>query len=858
MATLTQTKRISTLQRPVWLELAKLGKGVEHDRQSLGIILPVGATLRVRQSNEAFASRLNLRLLNDDSETELSSWVENAWVSVVAQAVSVAFIDTPLVEDPDAVPTVEFEYPDDAIALPTFRAGDDEAAFFAEWDSQDADFALLESAEVIMLLPLIDKENLRSLEGGIAGLFAFFQDVLSFYNELVGLSFEPQRPTDLNIANRFFMKADEHGIGLAYFGNVWTAESSNSMKGFFLTPEADNWGCLHELGHAYQGGFMTNSALAMSEVWNNIYAASYEAVNLGDAKFEDGWLYNYGGQAGVEKKLNDVIASGAPLNQWDLRLKLYFTMLMIDRAGRSAFTWFNQQYRMYCNPPGTPADAPPLVDMLAESFATAGAKVDVAAVMDLGHQPLSPWQRQRNLFSQAQAVYPLNQFFSGDELSRWRQTLKQEGDLSLVSPQQLRATGIKGDVELSLSIDDFSQIYGQTLVCLDGAHVARSVLIEEETISLSQLPIGIYTVRVPTGRNIKYLSGPDYLVVTPGKRAEKITFLPRHGSDVLSQEIRLLGLSDKQFAYVTIDQENHWLVVDVSTETPHLYYPDETYASITVMRKGAVVFSLVIPGTKATLTHTEIPFDFGDVLQIFHDEPKNRLKLVPPFDGVLDGMSKTNVFEITSQGLRNQSLGNDTGQALLPRLEATAAKIRTIPSMLNAKHAAAKDNLLFAIDTYRSPERESLLALYADCLPTDNDVPADTLGNAFSLSCLGISDREFLTAHIDLRTRQITVALSKGVAHGRFPETYVRLFIMDANGKPLLDLDVLGTTDQAAKTWTFPVSGDGGEEIRIYHAEPKNRLVITNEMQNVRLAERSMQQNFRLTPTGLEPLLTDA
>jgi hypothetical protein len=109
---------------------------------------------------------------------------------------------------------------------------------------------------------------------------------------------------------------------------------------------------------------MGDKYFATGEMWNNIYAACYQDVMLGARKYQEGWLYAHGDMAGVEKVIVDFIAKATPLNQWDLRSKLYFAVLMVDKAGKNAFTHFNQQYRKSCNTPGFVPSEHALLDML--------------------------------------------------------------------------------------------------------------------------------------------------------------------------------------------------------------------------------------------------------------------------------------------------------------------------------------------------------------------------------------------------------------------------------------------------------------------------------------------------------------
>ncbi|MFP7607616.1 hypothetical protein [Serratia quinivorans] len=45
---------------------------------------------------------------------------------------------------------------------------------------------------------------------------------------------------------------------------------------------------------------------------------------LGERKFKEGWLYRCGNIISVENKMAGYVAQAKPLNQWDLRSKLYF------------------------------------------------------------------------------------------------------------------------------------------------------------------------------------------------------------------------------------------------------------------------------------------------------------------------------------------------------------------------------------------------------------------------------------------------------------------------------------------------------------------------------------------------------
>ncbi|MEQ1962161.1 putative mucin/carbohydrate-binding domain-containing protein [Xenorhabdus khoisanae] len=852
MPNITKSKSLYTLSRPVWLDAAGMSKGIGHDRQHLGIILAAGQTIRVRQVNAAFSDKLTLRLLNDDRKTEVEfSVVGSTWVEASVNAVSVPFIDTPYV---DGVPMVEFEYPDTAKTLPVYRKGENEVAFFSRWDTQDAEFGFIDSEYATLLVPKISKKELKALgeAKNIDGLIAYYDRIFTFYNALTGVSFEAEHDSDRNIKNRYFMKADKNGGGAAYYGGNWTAETSNSVSNFWLTPKDNNWGSLHEIAHGYQGSFTGDKYFSTGDVWNNIYAACYQDVMLGERKYKEGWLYDHGNMAKVEKKIVDLIAQATPLDQWDLRSKLYFVVLMVDKAGKNAFTHFNQQYRANCNTPGFVFYEHALLDMLSESFAMVSEQVDVTPFVQLTGGYVTQTQRDRNAFSHAKAVYPLYQLVNTQQLDEVKTQLKLDSTLRLVDASQLKASGLKGNVTLNFTIDDFAQIYGEDLILLEGARYAYKTQINSPTMVLSELPIGVYTLRLPTGKDHKYLLTSSYLVVKQRESAVELCFVKKVSSPIVSQKINLLGLGDAVFATLVADYAQGKLVIDVTNPTPHSYFPNVTYAKIFVRDpQGAVVFSKDIHGTQAILCHEELLFTAGYEIKIYHEEP-SQVRVNPDYPNIIDNKNKTNQLKLTKSGLKNEALQGDPEQVLLVRLKAAAERLRRYHQAYYAPFSPFKDDIYLAINIFDSPQREQLLVTYQDCIPAYNTRPGDNQGNAFTLAYKGISDRQFLTGVVDLVDKTLTVKIEAGIAHPYFPGIYASIGYEDADGNSLYRYEVIGSQTQQVCSVVLPISGYGGEVIRLHHEEPDERLIITNDMRQVRLAEKGKQQTYRITAVGLE------
>jgi len=73
--------------------------------------------------------------------------VGSSWVPLSVNAVAVPFIDTPYTSG--VAPVVEYEYPNNSKSLPVYRRGESESAFFSAWESQNAEFGLIEGATLL-------------------------------------------------------------------------------------------------------------------------------------------------------------------------------------------------------------------------------------------------------------------------------------------------------------------------------------------------------------------------------------------------------------------------------------------------------------------------------------------------------------------------------------------------------------------------------------------------------------------------------------------------------------------------------------------------------------------------------------
>jgi len=729
MSTIKKSQSLFCLESAPWLIKAGISKGLHHDRQHLGIILPAGQTIKVRQKNPEFKDKLRLCLYNVDKATENAVNFDSKEESLTARAIAVAFVDTPYVDRDKLTiqPVVEFEYPDGAKLLPVYKEGDDESFFFKCWDSWKSEFALLESVYTIMLIPEQDKEKLRKLEGGkkkIQDLFDFYRDIFEMYNDLAGLSFSTPVQTDKNVANRYFFKADKGGAGGASYGYYYIDTHGTSAKPW-LSIAASSWKELHEIGHGYQISFIKDQHASFLEVWNNIFAAWYQEKKLGAEKYAKGWLYNFGKQKNLENEIKRYLDSGTPLSRWGLREKLYFLMQMIFSAGTEGFTELYRQYRIVRHVDGYyPFEKEEVLDRLSGLFTQKGNKVDATPFISAAGGVLSAFQREINHFSEAPAVYPANEFIQGDALKVLRQNFSLDGDLSLVDVQQLKTTSLTGDVYLDIGTPwDFKrQLKNKDLLIMDGASCVRKItLTDPGIIKINKLPIGAYSVRAPTGRNEKRECPTDYIIVKPGDNHIKFPIWNIWHSKIGSQRIELTGLSDNLFATVTINQEGRKVEVDVLHADPHSGYGSKEYARI-VLRdaEDKELLHVSIPGKGAVPGYKSVEFNVNDTLEIYHLEHGHHIVLEPKFNGVINTKVATNEFITTGAGLKNKELMNDPFDALESAIDTAAVILRNYTKVLESDYALIKAHIWLAINGFPEPRREDLLKKYKDCIPSDN------------------------------------------------------------------------------------------------------------------------------------------
>ncbi|WP_166222415.1 M60 family metallopeptidase [Pseudomonas atagonensis] len=357
-----------TLEEPVWILKSGMTKGIHHDKQALGIIVPAETLIRVRHTDPSPDIKLILELLNNDRTTEHYLTISNQFTEFTTTFESVPFIRTPYTSITSKI-DIEVHLNKNGTWLPTYNEKSDSHAFFKQWDDQQSAFALIKTKFADLLVPAKDKPRLKELDSaaGLNSLNSYYTEIFELFNTFAGFQPSASSGFDRNTPNRYFMKADIKGPGSAYYGGTHTAESgTGSVAAFWLDTRPDNWGSLHEIAHGYQGLFMSHSPLNLFEAWNNVYAALYQNKHMGKDVFNRGWLYGGAAQTKFDQ-LQRNYDEDLPLHQWGNGMIILFLVQLFENKREPALAEFNKQYRILSNRADFKAENHPAFEVIADA-----------------------------------------------------------------------------------------------------------------------------------------------------------------------------------------------------------------------------------------------------------------------------------------------------------------------------------------------------------------------------------------------------------------------------------------------------------------------------------------------------------
>lgn len=722
-------RKLYTLPDASHLANVGFNRGYNHDRQNLGFWVPANKTLTVKLANpDEFSGELKLQFLNNDKYTEklvkldasgqmemneegspktyekvdipgngeeitVKNWCKtqdsagnetNGWQSVN----SVPFITTP--KNTSVQPIIEIKWNDAFQSIPYYRYGDDEESFFASWDQTKDPYAIIEGDAATFLVPIIDRNSIIDCPKAkgpeyqfhtIDGMLDWYAAFVKQYDAYAGLDFYADQPYNQNVRAKFFIKANKHGAGAAYYGGEESATNGESMDGYLHKA----WLSLHEFGHGYEGA-IAQQENSFVETTNNIMGYYFEMTYRPD--YDLGWLLGGKGSTYLEayntvgRQAEQVRKSATVFNdmtegakQYDKTLFMFVNLL--DRLGpKEATSAMHTDVRKYRYENGEHRRSS---DTLVDVFSHEGG-YNVIPYFDGWHIHPSDVLEDTIYDSDLPMLYYLRDLIPDDaEAEAARAALKEKGlsmngIYSLVSTDDLADFSYTSNIILKLSIDDISKIQGKKIQIKNGEKVAAEVTVEAGKTEYSvELPIGIYEVELPAPRTAEYKYNNEYLVAyktSDDAVVEKeLVYTKVVGNPLVDDvQVRLLGMSDCEvFAFTPITGNNgqHQLNCRLNNVEPHIYFPNQTYITVDVQDpNGASVWNQSVNGTgKPDAVNETVDFPNGSKLVVTHEEigrmrftSQYTKKMIPEY--AASGV-KTVTFIMTDKGLKPEGWDQD-------------------------------------------------------------------------------------------------------------------------------------------------------------------------------------------------------
>ncbi|ENZ7248087.1 enhancin family protein, partial [Enterococcus hirae] len=652
---------IHTTERPTGTLNAGINMGNGHDRQDIGIQLEKGSKIKIKQVNPNYNENMNLRLLANGSNKESSISFGKNEVTLEAKDLTVPFIYTPYhaanMEKPVIQVTIEGTYR----KLPVFDLTTEQSEFNQTWALTNG-YALVKGNRFQTLFP--EQNKTQAINSNLRSIIQMYDnDILGQYDEWIGLSPDASDPTHKSSPRRYFFKADANGVGALYYGGAWSAQTSSSADAWLT----DGWGVLHEIGHGYQGHFMSKG-MNSGEVWNNIYGVLYQYKKLGKEEADrTGWLYDRNKQR-VEQQVRESILQVNPNYQTiGLRNQLLVLSNLIDKAGNEGFKNFYTKYRELASQQGFNANNYPLPDLLVNYLGETN-KYDFSPVLNAWGLTVKRETKQQVKEQNYTPVAHLAQVVPNEKLSEAIDQFTQENRLSsvlsLVTNDELKAMNLTSEVTLNFTDEDLFD--GVKLRIMDDDTLYQEVTLNQGEVTLENIPNGVYSLELQTDTG--YLKKPYMFVKENGtinisltsylkeateavanlfqKNSEtkvKANIMQKNIDDVKAlvtalpesegkqqllekverahqnlQEFTFRGLGDWTFA--TLNIAGNTATIRTNQGTPHSYFSNR-YASISIIRDGQTMFEKEYIGNQNyPKAEDTVELQEGDVVTVTHRE----------------------------------------------------------------------------------------------------------------------------------------------------------------------------------------------------------------------------------------------
>ena len=650
-------------------------RGNNHDRQMLGIFVKANANLRIRKVSGG--SNLTYTMLNNDKLTETSETITNEWKDITFEHDYTPFIKTLYKQNTPVKVEIQWDSTDTGIKeLNYYHYGDNEKEFFEKWNKDVDSYSVIEGEALTVLVPYADRTKLvnhwRKSFKTLDDFLDYWKKTVDFYDNMLGLEYAPDNPYDQNVKTKFFVKANAHGAGAAYYAGDHVGVNKPSVASFFEV----NWGGLHEFGHGYQGN-LGKGDLNIGEVSNNIFG-HYVQINRDIYPYEDDWL---GKLPNIEEKHNKVRLDGKTFLDLDPSGKLYFIINFLNAfEGPNTYKEIARRYRHNVIEGNDMSTQDAWALGIHEAY---GA--NIIDYFEAWGISVSENMKLKIENSNSKNVFSMKDLVNDEALiHRIKNDLNIDTNYALVTNDHLSKYHLSGNLNINITIDNDQLIKGKYVILKDGNKEVYRQKIDSSTIKIENVPVGVYKLVLPEFIG-SYINNVSNVIISNNKVTQKdITYTNIENQNYLDNDVKVQfqGYYYNDAAEIKLTNDN---TVNTLSNNENLKLnfryrgttlfnsnlpADYEYAKIQVLNNNDEEVYLKKVGGKKEMFSTvnvetkEIPVEIGYKLVIKYHNAKDKLKFISTLNDdyrsvyQIDNNTEA-TFIITKDGLRPYNMSDE-------------------------------------------------------------------------------------------------------------------------------------------------------------------------------------------------------
>ncbi|AFL64930.1 vef [Mamestra brassicae multiple nucleopolyhedrovirus] len=677
---------IPVLKAPSYINSGNSYYALHHYKEPIPFLIKSGSVVKLSTNHQC-----TILVYNNNRLTERTIENMNSNTTLNIEVDSVVFINNMIVSNPDDKYRVTYSIDGDHEPLTRINMGNNE---YSDGVNETLSYVFVEGKWIQLLVPQTDLKHLNGMianDKNLDELNDYYSSIIEFYNDL----------TSTDFVRKYFAKADNSGVGGAYYGKYTMGESSPSMRRFYLTPSKFNWGCLHEIAHSFDAHFTSNYIHAdIREVWTNIMPDYYQYLNYTEEEYlTRGWKYDGRRDAVLIeiKRIFDVI----PFNKWSLRQRLVFLTSFFFKLGhKKLMSALFMDMRQQINN-GTFDSC---------SFKTMER---IMTMYDRNNMDIVHINRLVGI-NELDALLTLNikhnmqnSVFVFDFMIR----------PSIVNFELIDSDlGIQRDVNLTFkNANPIDLIGAHYSLVKNTKNILESTFTNVTSQIFTNVRLGAYKFFYVTGNSTRrYYCDTEYVVFGETEPTRALTIMPLLKPVLYNETFNFRGLGDHLAGTLEINYQNEYVYFTPISYDPHVYFPNDIYYSVNI--KNHKLFEYFGVDNDIDTLEYKFPLVYGQEIVLYHREIG---RLISAFNTT----NRTNTFTITPMGVR-QGDTNQSSRIVEKILHFCLFVTERYPNLIASPYV---QNEVYLSAFYLLPQdQNNLIPLIAHFLP-DTQVTSMTL-----------------------------------------------------------------------------------------------------------------------------------